>query len=158
TSNLVVQQGLTALGAGWAFRTGHAANWHPLTWLSHMADVSLFGVRPGPQHALGLLIHTLNAFLLLLPAEPLTGASWHSALVALLFAVHPAHVESVAWVSERKDVLSTAFWLLTTLAYVAWVRRRGAGRYAAVLALFALGLMAKPMLVSLPVTLLLLDA
>jgi tetratricopeptide (TPR) repeat protein len=157
TKNEVVRRGLSWAGVRWAFTTGRAANWHPLTWLSHMADVSLFGMNPAGHHGMNLALHVLNTLLLFLVLKSLTGAVWRSALVAALFAVHPAHVESVAWAAERKDLLSTAFWLGTMWAYAAWVRKRTPGRYAAILLLFAAGLMSKPMLVSLPVVLLLLD-
>jgi tetratricopeptide (TPR) repeat protein len=156
-NNPVVGQGLTWPGVRWAFTTGTGANWFPLTWLSHMADVSLFGIDPSGHHTTNLLLHVANTLLLFLLLRRLTGEDWKSAWVAALFAVHPAHVESVAWVAERKDLLSGLFWLATTMAYVSWVRRRGAGRYALMLAFFAAGLMSKPMLVSLPLTLLLLD-
>jgi protein O-mannosyl-transferase len=156
-ANSVVRNGLTAEGVRWAFTAGRAANWHPLTWLSHMTDVSLFGLRPIGHHATSLLLHAANTLLLFFLLRRMTGESVRSGFVAALFAIHPAHVESVAWVAERKDVLSTAFWLLTTATYVAWVDRKSTARYALLLALFAAGLMSKPMLVSLPVTLLLLD-
>ncbi len=155
--NDMVRQGLTLSGVRWAFTTGTGANWFPLTWLSHMADVSLFGLDPSGHHTTNLLLHIANTLLLFLLFRRLTGEEDKSAWVAALFAVHPAHVESVAWVAERKDLLSGLFWLATTLAYASWVRRRGAGRYALMLAFFAAGLMSKPMLVSLPLTLLLLD-
>jgi protein O-mannosyl-transferase len=156
-SNSLVENGLTAAGVRWAFTARRAANWHPLTWLSHMTDVSLFGLNPTGHHAASLFFHVANTILLFSLLRRMTGEAGRSAFVAALFAVHPAHVESVAWVAERKDVLSTAFWLLTTAAYVAWVNRRSPGRYALTLGLFAAGLMSKPMLVSLPLTLLLLD-
>ncbi|HEY6065173.1 MAG TPA: tetratricopeptide repeat protein [Thermoanaerobaculia bacterium] len=155
--NPAVRAGLTWAGARWAFTTGWASNWHPLTWLSHMADVTLFGMNPAGHHATNLLLHLINTVLLFLFLENLTGRSMRSAFVAALFAVHPAHVQSVAWVAERKDVLSTLFWLATSWAYVAWVRRKSFSRYLRVLLFFAAGLMSKPMLVSLPVVLLLLD-
>lgn len=155
--NRGVISGLTWPGVRWAFTTGHAANWHPLTWLSHMVDVSLFGLKPAGHHATNLFLHTIAAILVLLAFEALTGSVGRSAWIAALFAVHPAHVESVAWISERKDVLSAVFWFATILAYVAWVRKRGAARYALVFLLFVLGLMSKPMVVTLPVVLLLLD-
>ena len=136
---------------------GHAANWHPLTWLSHMADVSLFGLNSSGHHATNLALHIANTLLLFLLFRSLTADTGRSAWVAALFAVHPAHVESVAWVAERKDLLCAGFWLATTWSYVCWVRHRGAGRYLLVLLLFAAGLMSKPMIVSLPVVLLLLD-
>jgi tetratricopeptide (TPR) repeat protein len=157
TANPYVRQGLTAAGIGWAFRTFQAGNWYPLTWLSHMADVSLFGLRAGGHHLTSLLLHAANAVLLLLLLRRATGALWRPALVAALFALHPLHVESVAWVSARKDVLSTLFFLLALLAYLAYARRPAPRAYAAVVGLFALGLMAKPMVVTLPLVLVLLD-
>lgn len=156
-ANSMVRDGLTWSGVREAFTTGRAANWHPLTWLSHMTDVSLFGLDPKGHHATSLLIHCANTLLLFFLFRRMTGETGRSGFVAALFAVHPAHVESVAWVAERKDVLALLFWLLTTIAWIAWVRRKGGSRYALVLALFAAGLMSKPMLVSLPLTLLLLD-
>ncbi len=155
--NPAVLRGLTWGGVRWAFTTGHAANWHPLTWLSHMADVSLFGLRPSGHHATNLVLHVANTLLLFFLFRRMTEDTWRSAWVAALFAVHPAHVESVAWVAERKDLLCAGFWLATTWAYVSWVRNSGKGRYLLVLLLFAAGLMSKPMIVSLPLVLLLLD-
>jgi tetratricopeptide (TPR) repeat protein len=155
--NPAIQHGLTWAGARWAFTTGRVANWHPLTWLSHMADVSLFGMNPIAHHAMGLLWHVVNTLLLYLVFRRLTGSAGRSAWVAALFAVHPAHVESVAWAAERKDLLSTAFGLAAIWTYGLWVRERGVVRYLVVLILFAAGLMSKPMLVSLPIVLLLLD-
>ena len=157
TENPHVGAGLTAGSVAWALTTFHAANWHPLTWLSHMADVAMFGMAPGAAHRTSVLLHALNALLAFFLFRSMTGALGRSALVAALFAVHPMHVESVAWVAERKDVLSTAFWLLAMLAYVRYVRERR-GAWLGMTALFlALGLMAKPMLVTLPIVLLLLD-
>lgn len=155
--NAHVKDGLAAEGVVWAFTTTYAANWHPLTWLSHMADVELFGLDAGWHHLVNVLLHGLNAVLLFLVLRSMTGAPWRSAFVAALFAIHPLHVESVAWVAERKDVLSASFWFLTMGAYVRYARRPGPGRYALVLAALALGLLAKPMLVTLPFVLLLLD-
>jgi tetratricopeptide (TPR) repeat protein len=158
TGNRHVQAGLTAAGFVWAFTTTRAANWHPLTWLSLQLDASAFGPQsPWGFHLSNVLLHAASAVLLFLALRLMTGAVWRSALVAALFAVHPAHVESVAWVAERKDVLSGLFGMLTLLAYAWYVRRPGTGRYLAVLAAFALGLLAKPMLVTLPCVLLLLD-
>ncbi len=157
TANPRVQAGLTVDGAVWAFTTTHASNWHPLTWLSHMVDCDLFGLNPGGHHFTNLLFHIANTLLLFLVFEQMTGALWPSAFVAALFALHPLHVESVAWVAERKDVLSTFFWLLTMGLYLRYVKRPRGGRYILVLVSFSLGLMAKPMLVSLPFVLLLLD-
>jgi tetratricopeptide (TPR) repeat protein len=157
TNNYVVQAGLTAEGLEWAFTTNTLSNWHPLTWLSHMLDCELFGMDMGMHHLTSLVLHAISAVLLLLLLHQWTGALWRPALVAALFALHPLNVESVAWIAERKNVLSTMFWFLTTMSYVAWVRDRKASRYALTLVLFALGLMSKPMLVTLPCTLLLLD-
>jgi protein O-mannosyl-transferase len=155
--NPYVARGWTAAGARWFLTEPHGANWHPLTSWSHMLDVELFGLRPGAHHAVSLLLHTLNAVLLVLVLFGMTGAWWRSLLVGALFALHPLRVESVAWAAERKDVLSGLFFLLTLAAYGSWVRRGGAWRYALVGANFLLGLMAKPMLVTLPLVLLLLD-
>jgi tetratricopeptide (TPR) repeat protein len=157
TANAIVLQGLTWHGVSWALTTGQAANWHPLTWLSHMLDVELYGLDPGPHHLTNLLFHIANTLLLFGLLNRMTRALGRSAFVAGLFAVHPLHVESVAWVAERKDVLSTLFWMLTLWAYVEYVRRPGLRRYGAVLLFFALGLLAKPILVTLPFVLLLLD-
>lgn len=157
TGNAQVTNGVTWPGTKWALTTGHAANWHPLTWLSHMMDVQMFGINAGAHHVTNLLLHIANTLLLFIVLRRMTGAVWRSAFVAGLFAIHPLRVESIAWVSERKDVLSTFFWMLTLLAYTAYVRHPGARRYALVLLLFALGLLAKPMVVTLPFVLLLLD-
>jgi len=155
--NSHVRSGLTGESAAWALTATHAANWHPLTWLSHMLDMDLFGLNPGAHHLVNLFWHTANTLLLFLLLRGMTGALWRSALVAALFAVHPLHVESVAWIAERKDVLSTFFWLAASLAYVRYARVGRVSIYAATLLLFSLGLMAKPMLVTLPLALLLLD-
>jgi len=157
TDNTHVLKGLTGESVAWAFTNGDTANWHPLTWLSHMLDVRLFGLNPGRHHLTSLLLHVLNVLLLFLFLLRLTGAPWRSAFVAALFALHPLHVESVAWIAERKDVLSTFFWLLTLIAWLAYVRSKKAFPYVSAMAFYALGLMAKPMLVTLPFTLLLLD-
>ncbi len=155
--------GLTWENAKWAFQAGYASNWHPLTWLSHMLDVQIFGVKPGWHHFVNLLLHIVNTVLLFLVLKRMTGAVWRCAIVAALFAVHPLHVESVAWVAERKDVLSTVFFMLTLLAYVQYAEKSKTQNpefklwYAFVLLLFAFGLMSKPMLVTLPFLLLLLD-
>jgi len=157
TANPQVQAGLTGAGVAWAFRSGFAGNWFPLTWLSHMLDVSLFGLDPGWHHFTNLWLHALSTLLWFAVLQRLTGARWRSALVAFLFGLHPLHVESVAWIAERKDVLSGLFWPLTLWAYAAYTARPGVWRYATTLALFCLGLMAKPILVTLPLVLLLLD-
>jgi tetratricopeptide (TPR) repeat protein len=157
TGNPHVQAGLTADGVRWAFTTGHSANWHPLTWLSHMADVELWGLDPFGHHLTSLLIHAANTALVFLVLRSLAGGSWACAFVAALFGLHPTRVESVAWVAERKDVLSTLFALLALAAYGAWTRRPAGWRYGAALLAFALGLLSKPMLVTLPFVLVLLD-
>jgi len=156
--NYQVRSGLTADSVHWAFSSfGYVSNWHPLTWLSHMLDVEIFGLEAGGHHLSNLVLHVLNVILLFLVLSGMTGAFKSSAFAAALFAVHPLHVESVAWISERKDVLSTFFWILTMAAYLGYVRRPGAGRYAAVAVCFTLGLLSKPMVVTLPFVLLLLD-
>jgi len=177
TNNSHVKAGLTWSGIVWAFQSGDAGNWHPLTWISHMIDCQLFGLNPAGHHLTNLLFHTANTLLLFNWLNRLTGALWRSASVAALFAWHPLHVESVAWASERKDVLSAFFWMLTLLAYTRYVRRvtgdecRVAGTdsiaspvtrhpsffYFLALFFFACGLMSKPMVVTLPFILLLLD-
>jgi protein O-mannosyl-transferase len=156
-ANPHVAAGLTWRGVGWAFTTAHAANWHPLTWLSHMLDVQLFGMQPGAHHLSSLVLHMANTVLLLVVLTRLTGQLGRSALVAGLFGLHPLHVESVAWVAERKDLLSTLLGFSTLWATAAYVRRPGRARYALVAIVFALGLSAKPMLVTLPFVLVLLD-
>ena len=128
TQNAQVQSGLTWPGALWAFTTNHAGNWHPLTWMSHMLDVQLFGLNPGPPHLTNLALHIINSVLLLLLLQRMTGSLWRTAFVAGLFALHPLHVESVAWVSERKDVLSAFFFMLTLWAYLKYVERVGGER------------------------------
>jgi tetratricopeptide (TPR) repeat protein len=152
-----VADGLTASGVAWAFTTGHEGNWHPLTWLSHMLDAQLFGLNPGPHHLVNVLLHIASTLLLFGVLQRVTGHAWRSAVVAGLFALHPLHVESVAWAAERKDVLSTLFGMLTLWAYVTYARQPSLARYLAALGLFAAGLLAKPMLVTLPFVLLLLD-
>jgi len=157
TANRHVQAGLTWDGVRWAFATFHASNWHPLTWLSHMLDCQLFGLNPGPHHLVNVGFHAANAVLLFLALRMMTGALWRSAAVAALFALHPLRVESVAWVAERKDVLSAFFWMLTLISYAWYARRPGVGRYGLVVASLAVGLLCKQMLVTLPFVLLLLD-
>lgn len=157
TDNLQVQKGLNWEGTVWAFTKYHSANWHPITWLSHMLDCQIWGQNAMGHHLTNLILHILNTFLLFLLLSRMTGCVWRSGFVAALFAVHPLHVESVAWVAERKDVLSTLFLMLTLLAYVKYARDVGRGRYLLVILLYALGLMAKPMLVTLPLLLVMLD-
>ncbi len=159
TANPQVQAGITWDGTRWAFvdSFGYEGNWHPLTWLSHMLDVEIFGLRPAGHHLSSVLLHAANAVLLFLALRRMTGALAPPAIVAALFAVHPLRVESVAWVAERKDVLSGLFWLAALLAWAAYAQTPTRWRYGAVFALVALGLMAKPMLVTLPFVLVLLD-
>jgi tetratricopeptide (TPR) repeat protein len=157
TSNPHVAGGLTAANARWAFTDFHSANWHPLTWLSHQLDVELFGLEPGPHHLENAALHALNAVLCFLFLRRATASTWASVLVALLFAVHPQRVESVAWASERKDLLAGLFFFLTLLAYERHARAPSLARYGLVVVCFALGLLSKPMLVTLPLVLLLLD-
>jgi tetratricopeptide (TPR) repeat protein len=157
TENTRVLAGLTRAGAQWAFTTFDAANWHPVTWLSHMLDVTLFGLDPAAHHAVGLLLHSLNAVLVFLLLDRMTGATGRAAAAAALFALHPLRVESVAWASERKDLLAALFGLLALLAYVRAARRRSGRALLASLALYAAGLMAKPTIVPLPLLLVLCD-
>jgi hypothetical protein len=157
TRNSNIQNGITIEGIRWAFATGHAANWHPATWIFHMLDVQLFGVQARWHHLTNLVFHIANTLLLFLVLFRMTKALWKSAFVAALFALHPLHVESVAWVAELKDVLSAFFWMLTMGAYCYYVERPGLHRYLVVVLFFIIGLMAKPMLVTLPFVLLLLD-
>jgi len=167
TENVQVQAGLTKASLVWAFCTFHASNWHPVTWLSHMLDCQMYGLKAGGHHFTNMLLHVANVLLLFAVLRRMTGAVWRSALVAALFAWHPLHVESVAWIAERKDVLSTLFWLLAMAAYVRHVetKRRsppGSGvrlqtHYFLALLFFGLGLSSKPMVVTLPFVLMLLD-
>lgn len=157
TENSKAQDGLTYKGIAWAFTTFHASNWHPITWLSHMLDCEIYGLIPMGHHWTNLQLHIANTLLLFFILQQMTGALWRSAFVAALFALHPLHVESVAWVAERKDVLSTFFGMLTILPYIRYVIKRNIFIYFLVLILLSLGLMAKPMLVTLPFVLLLLD-
>lgn len=156
-NNAVIRKGLSVETARWAFTSFHLGNWHPVTWLSHALDVSVFGLAPGPHHLVNLFWHIAATLLLFLVLQRATGALWKSATVGALFALHPLHVESVAWAAERKDVLSAFFLMLTILLYLGYVRRPRSGAYVSVLAAYALGLMSKPMLVTVPFLLLLLD-
>jgi len=157
SQNAVVKGGLTLDNIRWALTTTYFSYWHPLTWMSHMLDCQLFGLNAGAHHLTSLFFHVVNTLLVFLVLGRMTGALGRSAFVAALFALHPLHVESVAWLAERKDVLSTFFWLLTVWAYVRDVKRHGTGCSPLALAFFACGLMSKPFLVTLPCTLLLLD-
>ena len=156
-ANPAITSGLNPHGIIYAFSGTHARNWHPLTTLSHMLDCQLWGVRAGGHHFTNIVLHTIAVVLLFLVLQQMTGAIWQSAFVAALFAIHPLHVESVTWISERKDVLSAVFFMLTLGAYVRYVRSPSFGRYLTMSILFALGLMSKPMLVTVPLVLLLLD-
>jgi len=161
--NTNITNGLTIGGIAWAFTHIHSMNWHPLTTISHMLDCQLYGLKPGAHHFTNVLLHSIVAILLLLVLQRMTGGPsgtgsiWRSAFVAAVFAIHPLRVESVAWIAERKDVLSGVFFMLTLLTYFRYVRVRSIGHYLTVLFMFALGLMCKPMLVTLPFVLLVLD-
>ena len=157
TENPYVRRGLTRTAVVWAFTSEHLGNWHPLTGLSHMLDCTLYGLAPSGHHLTSVLLHLANTLVLFFVLAGATGALWQSALVAALFALHPLHVESVAWVSARKDVLRTFFGFAALGAYGAYARRGGGGRYALTMLLLALGLMSKPMLVTLPFVFLLWD-
>src|SRR5689334_11614329 len=156
-ANPVVSRGLTAESIGWAFSHVVSHNWHPLTTISHMLDCEIFDLKPGGHHFTNILLHTFATVLLFLVLYEMTGAMWRSAFVAAVFAIHPLHVESVAWIAERKDVLSGVFFTLTLLAYAHYVRAPSVRRYLLLAVVLAFGLMAKPMLVTLPFVLLLLD-
>lgn len=155
--NTKITSGLTLSGIGWAFTHIHSMNWHPLTTMSHMLDCQFYGVKAGWHHFTNVLLHTIAVILLFLALRGMTGALWRSAFVAAVFAIHPLRVESVAWIAERKDVLSGVFFMLTLLAYAYYVRLPSLGRSLLVAFVFACGLMSKPMLVTLPFVLLLLD-
>jgi protein O-mannosyl-transferase len=155
--NPKITGGLNKASIIWAFTHIHALNWHPLTTITHMLDCQLYGLRAGGHHFSNVLLHTIGVVLLFVVLQQMTGALWRSAFVAAVFAIHPLHVESVAWVSERKDVLSGVFFMLTLLAYVHYARAPSIWRYLTVAFVFGLGLMSKPMLVTLPFVLLLLD-
>jgi Flp pilus assembly protein TadD len=155
--NTPIHQGLSWAGFRWAFSGLHAAFWHPLTWLSHMLDITLYGMSPAGHHLSAVVLHAANAVLCFVVLRACTGVTWPAAFAAALFAIHPLRVESVVYVSERKDVLSALFWFLTLAQWRHYLRAPSRGRYLALLGVFALGLTAKPMLVTLPFVLLLLD-
>ena len=155
--NPLVIRGLSTEGIIGAFTHTHARNWHPLTTLSHMLDCQLYGLNAGGHHLTNVILHTISVLLLFLLLKQMTDALWQSAFVAALFAIHPLHVESVAWIAERKDVLSAVFFMLTLAAYARYSRAPSTPRYLLVALLFAFGLMSKPMLVTLPFVMLLLD-
>src|SRR5437016_9977020 len=155
--NTTIASGLNISGIAWAFTHIHSENWHPLTTITHMLDCQLYGLKASGHHFTNVLFHSIAVFLLFVVLQQMTGALWRSAFVAAVFAIHPLHVESVAWVAERKDVLSGVFFMLTLLAYVHYARAPSIWRYLTVAFVLALGLMSKPMLVTLPFVLLLLD-
>ncbi len=157
TKNPNVSGGITRQSVIWAFTKSYSANWHPLTWLSHMLDCEIYGLNPLGHHITNVLIHTANSVLLFWVLRKMTGTIWPGAFIAAIFALHPVHVESVAWAAERKDVLSSLFWMLTMLAYVRYAEQPNLKRYVLVLSAFLMGLMSKPMVVTLPLVLLLLD-
>ena len=157
TNNLNVQAGLTSESIKWAFTTSHPPYWHPMTWLSHMLDYQLFGLHPKGQYLTNLFLHISSVLILFIVLLRMTGALWQSGFVAAMFAIHPLNVESVAWIAERKNVLSTLFWLMTIWAYICYAQRPTIKRYGLVFLFFSLGLMSKPMLATLPFVLLLLD-
>ena len=157
SENAQIQSGLNWPNLVWAFTHIHSDNWHPLTTISHMLDCQLFGVRPGAHHFVNVLLHSTSVVLLFLLLETMTGRLWTSAFVAAIFAIHPLHVESVAWISERKDVLSGLFFVLTLFAYFRYASAPSLGRYVTMSILFVCGLLAKPMLVTVPAVLLLID-
>jgi hypothetical protein len=157
TENSHVRNGLTGDNIRWALTATTVSNWHPLTWISHMADVQLYGMNPAGHHFTNVLFHITNAVMLLMLLTKMTGERWKSSFVAFLFALHPLHVESVAWIAERKDVLSTFFFLLTLLTYAGYSQRKSWKQYLLSLFFFVCGLMSKPMLVTLPFVLMLLD-
>jgi len=159
TENTHIQEGLTLKSVIWAFSFSGKENtyWQPVTWLSHALDCQLYGLQPGKHHLTGLMFHIANSLLLFMVFKWMTGAFWRSAFVAMLFAIHPINVDSVAWVAERKNVLSTFFWMLTMLTYVYYTKKPALGRYLLTFLMYVLGLLTKPMLVTLPFVLLLLD-
>lgn len=156
-ANKYVNKGFTTEGFKWAFFSFHVSNWHPITWLSHMLDCQLYGLDPNMHHITNLVLHILNTILLFFIFFRATNYIWKSAFIAAFFALHPMHVESVAWISERKDVLSTFFMLLTFLFYIEYIRSQNKPKYWAAVFCFALGLMSKPMIVTLPFLLLVFD-
>src|SRR5262249_49524218 len=155
--NTRITSGIDLANIAWAFSHVHSENWHPLTTITHMLDCQLYGLKAGWHHFTNLLLHCVAVVLLFLALVRMTGALWRSGFVSAIFAVHPLHVESVAWIAERKDVLSAVFFMLTLLAYLHYTRAPSIARYLTVALVIALGLMSKPMLVTLPFVLLLLD-
>src|SRR2546421_1930020 len=155
--NANIRAGLTWRGVIWAFTHIHSQNWHPLTSISHMIDCQIFGLKAGGHHLTNVLLHTIAALLLFVFLQAATQRFWRATFVTAIFAIHPLRVESVAWIAERKDVLSAVFFMLTLLAYFHYTRTPSIRRYLAVVAAVTLGLLSKPMLVTLPFVLLLLD-
>ncbi len=155
--NDFIRMGLSAQSIAWAFKTFYFANWHPLTWISYLAEYQFFGLNPNIQHAVNVGLHAAATILLFLSLIRMTGKQWRSIVVAAVFALHPLHVESVAWIAERKDVLCTCFLMATLLAYAQYTEKNSTKRYALVIALYGLSILAKPMAVTLPFVLLLLD-
>ena len=155
--NSNVTSGFSLENIRWAFTKFYAYNWHPLTWISHMLDCQIFGLNPGRHHLINLFFHLANTILLFFVFRNMTGGLWQSAFLSLVFAIHPLNVESVAWISERKNVLSTLFFIMTLLAYIQYARQPAVWRYLLTIGLLILGLLSKPMLVTLPCVLLLLD-
>jgi len=155
--NEFVKKGITGESVVWALTEFHSANWHPLTWISHMIDCQLFGLNAGQHHLISLIFHVFNSVLLYVVFRKMTGTTWQSGFVAALFALHPLHVESVAWISERKDMLSTFCMMLTLLCYFSYTRKRNIFYFYFVIIFYLFGLMSKSMLVTLPFVLLLLD-
>jgi len=157
TENSTVISGLSLESIHWAFLSTEGSNWHPLTWISHMLDVDLYGLNPGGHHLTNVILHVLNTLILFALLQSMTGTIWRSAFVAAIFAIHPLHVESVAWIAERKDLLCTFFWFLALWSYAYYVRLPSLKLYGMVSAFFILGLLSKPMIVTFPFLLLLLD-
>lgn len=157
TANPNIKNGINFNSLKWAFTTGHEGNWHPLTWISHLIDYELYGLKPTGHHLTNVLLHAVNSLLLFLLLTKLTGTTYRSFFVAVLFAVHPLHVESVAWAAERKDVLCAFFWMFSIMLYVRYVEQPLPGRYLALIVAFTLGLLCKPIIVTLPLTLLVID-
>ncbi len=157
TANPNIIKGISYNSVKWAFTTGYEANWHPLTWLSHLLDFELYGLAPKGHHLTNVILHAINSLLLFLILSKLTSTIYRSFFVAVLFAVHPLHVESVAWAAERKDLLCAFFWMISIHLYVRYIERPLPDRYLVLIAAFAMGLMCKPMIVTLPLTLLIID-
>lgn len=157
TENLNISSGIHLKNIKWSFQTFHSGNWHPLTWISHMLDCQFFGMNAGYHHITNIFLHILNSLLLFAVLKKMTAKRWESFFVSILFALHPLHVESVAWISERKDLLCALFWMLTLLSYIYYSNQKSLITYVSVVFFFTLGLLSKPMIITLPFVLLLLD-